>query len=293
MTVSNMPHPGTLSRAIATCAVIRPLTCLLASASAGCGGYLTSGLAAIPSLRGWLSMVCMASLIGVANTVNDIVDLPSDRDAKPQRPIPSGRIGVTTAWGVVAVLTALTMATALALGPAEMLFAGALVLLAFAYSYRLKNTVLLGNFLVASVCSSTLLFGSLAFGAVTSHCFLAAGIVLMFVVGYEVVKTVQDRVPDRAAGLRTLATAHGVEASTAAFGGASAITAAIALGPGPYTSSHPWIYLALVVPALIGPLCWCTYTLRSCQDVSRATARSLLILRLAWFPGVLSLAFLK
>ncbi|MGW5721862.1 UbiA family prenyltransferase [Amycolatopsis sp. NPDC003865] len=293
MTIANVPQSGLFPRVIATCAVIRPLTCLLAASSAGCGGYLVSGLAVLASSRGWLAMVCMASLLGIANTVNDIVDLPADRDGKPQRPIPSGRIGVTTAWGVVAVLTALTTATALALGPAETAFAGALVLLAFAYSYRLKNTVLLGNFVVASVCSSTLLFGSLASATITSPSSVAAGVVLTFVVGYEIVKTLQDRVTDRAAGLRTLATEHGAEASVAAFAGAAAITAAIALGLGLCISSRPWVYLALVVPALIGPLCWCTYTLRSCPDVSRASARSLLVMRLAWFPGLLSLTFLK
>ena len=293
MTVASLPRPGIFSRVIATCAVIRPLTCLLAAASAGCGGYLVSGLSALTSSRGWLSMVCMASLMGIANTVNDIVDLPADRDGKPQRPIPSGRIGVSLAWGVVVVLTALTMTTALALGPAETAFDGTLVLLAFAYSYRLKNTVLLGNFVVASVCGSTLLFGSLAFTIVTSASSAAAGIILTFVVGYEIVKTLQDQVPDRAAGLRTLATVHGVEASVAAFGGASAITAVTALGLGLSTSSRPWVYLALVVPALIGPLCWCAYTLRSSPDVSRASARSLLVMRLAWLPGLLSLTFLK
>lgn len=293
MTIANRTHFGIFSRVTATCAVIRPLTCLLAAASAGCGGYLGSGLASLPSSRGWLAMVCMASLMGTANTVNDIVDLPSDRDGKPHRPIPSGCIGIATAWSVVAVLTVLTMATALALGLAETACAGALVLLAFAYSYRLKNTVLLGNLVVASVCGSMLIFGSLASATVTFSASVAAGIILTFVLGYEIVKTLQDRVPDRAAGLRTLATEHSVEANIAAFAGAVAITAATSLGLGLPTSSRPWIYLAVIVPVLIAPLCWCAYTLRSCPDVSKASARSLLVMRMAWFPGLFSLTFLK
>ncbi|MFK4225964.1 UbiA family prenyltransferase [Streptomyces sp. NPDC019890] len=284
---------GTVSRIVATCAVVRPITCLLAALSAACGGYFTSDPSGLAWDRGVLSMVCMAGLMGVANAVNDIVDFPSDRVSKPQRPIPSGRVAIPTAWSVVTALAILTVTTAAALGLAEMLFAAVLLVLAFAYSYRFKGTVLVGNLIVGVVSCGTLLFGSTASGRMTLSSCLAAGFILLFVVAYEIVKTLQDRDADSAVGLRTLATKYEPGVSVAAYTAVATILCSAALGVGARVSSEPSSYVVFLVPCLIAPVCSCAYILRSWPDRDRSTARSLLILRLAWFPGLVSLTLLK
>lgn len=286
-------HCGTRSQIVAACRIVRPVTCVLAALSAACGGYL-----AVDSLetrwgRGVLSMVCMAGVMGVANAVNDIADLPADRIGKPWRPIASGRVGIRTAWFVVVVLATLTMTTAAALGPVETLFALALLFLAFAYSYRLKGTVLVGNFVVAAVSCATLLFGALASGGMSPRSCVAAGTVLVFVIGYEIVKTLQDCDIDGKAGLRTLATAFEPGVSVAAYTAAAAVLCAAVLGVGVQISSQPSPYLVCVIPFLITPVFACACILWSWPDRARSTARSLFIMRLAWFPGLLSLSLLK
>ncbi|MFD5074262.1 UbiA family prenyltransferase [Streptomyces sp. NPDC058371] len=284
---------GTGSRIVATCTVVRPITCLLAALSAACGGFLASDLSRLASVRGVLSMLCMAGLMGVANAVNDIVDLPADRISKPQRPIASGRVPVYTAWSVVTALAILTLATAAALGLAETLLASALLFLAFAYSYRFKDTVFVGNVTVGIVCCGTLVFGSLTSGRLTPSSGVAAAVILLFVVAYEIVKTLQDREADSAAGLRTLATAYEPGVSVAAFTAVAAVLCVTALGVGSPFSSEPVPCLVLLLLFLIAPVGLCAHILRTWPDRAGSTARSLLILRLAWFPGLLSLTLLK
>ncbi|MER5469895.1 UbiA family prenyltransferase [Streptomyces sp. NPDC002935] len=281
------------SRIVSTCRIVRPVTCVLAALSAACGGHLATDSSDGGLGRVLLSMVCMAGVMGVANAVNDIADLPADRIGKPWRPIASGRVGLRTAWFVVLALAALTMTTAFVLGPMETLFAAALLFLAFAYSYRLKDTVLVGNLVVAAVSCGTLLFGAMVSSGMSPRSCVAAGTVLLFVVGYEIVKTLQDRDADGEAGLRTLATAFEPAVSVAAYTAVAAVLCAAVLGVGPPVSSEPSPYLVCVTPFLIAPVCSCTYILWSWPDRDRSAARSLLILRLAWFPGLLSLALLK
>jgi geranylgeranylglycerol-phosphate geranylgeranyltransferase len=185
------------------------------------------------------------------------------------------------------------VATAVALGFAAMLLAAVLLLLAFAYSYQFKDSVLVGNLVVGVVSCGTLLFGSVASGRVTLSSGVAAGVILLFVIAYEIVKTLQDRDADHAVGLRTLATKHGAGVSVAAYTAVAASLCVAALAVGPLVSSEPLLYLAAVIPCLISPVCSCAYILRAWPNQDRSTARSLLILRLAWFPGLLSLTLLK
>jgi geranylgeranylglycerol-phosphate geranylgeranyltransferase len=269
------------------------MTCLLAATSAACGGYFAADLSRSLGDRGVLAMLCMAGVMGTANAVNDIVDLPADRVSKPRRPLSSGRISVRIAWCLVFALITLTVLTAAISGIVELVFATLLLCLAFTYSYLFKNTVLVGNLVVGVVCCGTLLFGSLTFGKMTPSSFVAAGVILLYVVAYEVVKTLQDREPDAVAGLRTLATTYDPEVSVAAYAAVAAVLVVVALGVGPLVSPHPTLYLALALPCLIAPVCSCAYLLFSWRDWNRSTTRSLLILRLAWFPGLLSLLSLK
>jgi geranylgeranylglycerol-phosphate geranylgeranyltransferase len=291
--VHSASYCSTGPRIVAACRIVRPVTCLLAAMSAACGGYLAANSSGVSWGRGMLSMVCMAGVMGVANAVNDIADLPADRIGKPWRPIAAGRISIRTAWLVVMAFATLTMTTAAALGPVETLFASTLLFLAFAYSYRLKDTVLVGNVVVAVVSCGTLLFGAMVCGGVSPRPCVAAGTVLLFVVGYEIIKTLQDRNADNEAGLRTLATVFEPGVSVTTYSAVATVLCAAALGVGTPLSSEPSAYLVCVSLFLITPVCSCAYILSSWPDRDRSTARSLLILRLAWFPGLLSLALLK
>jgi geranylgeranylglycerol-phosphate geranylgeranyltransferase len=288
-----MSWTGVVSRIAATVAIVRPITCLLSATSAACGGYFASGLSLSMTDRGMLSMVSMAGLMGVANAVNDIVDLPADRVGKPRRPLCSGHVSVRVAWMVVATLTILTALSAAALGIAELICAAFLLSLAFAYSYVLKGTVLIGNLVVGAVCGGTMLFGSLVFGRMTPNASLAATVIVLFVVGYEIVKTLQDRDSDAAAGLRTLATTHGPRTSVTAYAVVAAMLCAVAVGIGPLISSTSVACLVFLLLCLILPVCACAWLLHSWQDWHKSAARSLLILRLAWLPGLMSLTFLR
>jgi geranylgeranylglycerol-phosphate geranylgeranyltransferase len=85
----------------------------------------------------------------------------------------------------------------------------AAILLSGAYSWWLKETLLLGNIAVGVLVASALLFGGLAARNLTPALIAAAAMALVFVIAQEVLFNLEDEAGDRAAGVRTTATRLG------------------------------------------------------------------------------------
>ena len=97
-----------------------------------------------------------------ANAVNDVLDIDTDTVGKPHRPLPTGRLTARSALLVSGTAALAAVAFACSLGSYAILWAIVLLALAFLYSYRAKNTVLLGNAIVALCASSPILFVQLS-----------------------------------------------------------------------------------------------------------------------------------
>jgi 4-hydroxybenzoate polyprenyltransferase len=95
-------------------------------------------------------LLCLAS--GLVYIINDLVDLPRDRQhpVKRNRPIAAGHLSIGTARAAAAVIAALTFAGSLALDLRFALIVGVYVASNLLYSFWLKHVPIIDVFVVAS-----------------------------------------------------------------------------------------------------------------------------------------------
>lgn len=189
-------------------------------------------------------------ITGAGNAINDYFDVEIDRINKPERPIPSGKIGLRTAlYFSLALFTIGTM-----LAASINLICGAIALinslLLIYYASTLKRTALLGNVAVGYLTGSTFLFG----GAVFFENGGINGIVVLFLlatlatIAREIVKDIEDIEGDREDGARTLPILIG--AKKAAYLASLIGFVAVLASPLPYLQSLMSIrYLFIVALA--------------------------------------------
>jgi len=160
--------------------------------------------------------VASATLVAAGGyAVNDYFDIEIDRINKPQRPIPSGRVGAREAYLLSTFLLAAGALVAFSVGLATGLFATLNAFLMYYYSKWIKRTGLLGNIVVSFSTASTILYGALAEleWAGSLHQLWTTvpvfAMVFLMTLSREIVKGVEDFVGDSKAGVRTVAVIKG------------------------------------------------------------------------------------
>jgi len=98
-----------------------------------------------PLLRTLVAFAVFCGLSGSVYLVNDVADLERDRlhPRKKLRPLASGQIGARPALATASLLAALCLAASALLGGPFLVCAAGYLLLNLAYSFRLKNAVIL------------------------------------------------------------------------------------------------------------------------------------------------------
>jgi len=189
------------------------------------------------------SLVVVAFIIG-GNTLNDYLDREVDKQAHPERPIPSGRIGAGTARNIAVAAFALSLCLAVLLWDllsfAIVVVATALML---AYELRTKKLGLSGNLSIALLTGMLFLLG----GAVVDNIAATIAIAVMAMLatlGREIVKDVQDMGSDF--DRRTLPQRIG--ARSAGLAASAAFLVAVVLSFEPYLAGRFGLaYLAAVL----------------------------------------------
>lgn len=132
----------------AYCELVRLPNVFTAMADILAGYWLSSGYLNWSASLGWL-LLASASLYSAGIVFNDLHDIETDRRERPGRPLPSGRIAVSSAWRLAIGLTliGLVAATLAGLRDAALLprtthLAVALVVAILAYDFWLKESVL-------------------------------------------------------------------------------------------------------------------------------------------------------
>jgi geranylgeranylglycerol-phosphate geranylgeranyltransferase len=198
--------------------------------------------------------------------------------------------GPLTVRGALAIaLLALGGAVAAAVPLGRMLLGAvsAIAALSLAYSLRLKDTVLAGNVVVALLASTPVTIGAAATGRVGPSAIVAQVSVFLFMLGFEVIKTGCDVDGDGRAGLRTIATVHGVmpTASVAAAAVVGFFIAALALTA---YAAVPIAYLAIIATTAVVPAVIALLRLLPASTPAQLR-RAFVPMRWAWFGGVASL----
>lgn len=164
----------------------------------------------------WLKVLlaCVSAFFISAggNSINDFFDLEIDRVNKPHRPLPRGEISRSSALGFSIFLFLLGMILSLWVSRLSILVALSASGLLLVYSWFLKRRFLWGNLAVSSVCALAFLYGGLA----TSDFRLSlvpAAFALLFHLGREVLKDVEDLKGDSSAGASTVPIQLGVNFS--------------------------------------------------------------------------------
>ncbi len=110
--------------------------------------------------------VALASCLLYASGMvwNDLADIERDRELHPRRPLPSGRIGLVTAYVVGAILAVASLLVASLVGNYGFYAAGVVLCLALLYDFAGKHVPYLGSLNMALVRSTHALFALLALG---------------------------------------------------------------------------------------------------------------------------------
>jgi geranylgeranylglycerol-phosphate geranylgeranyltransferase len=193
--------------------ILRPFNCLMAGAAAVIGLLIAGGFDAMASVLIFMSVFLIT---GAGNAVNDYYDREIDAVNRPDRPIPSKRIGQAAALNYSLLLFAAGCILAGLVNQICLAVAALNSVLLFFYARNLKATPLVGNLCVAYLTGSTFLFGGAAQGISGMEANLVpAGLSFLATMSREIAKDIEDMEGDRKGGAKTLPILAGEKISAA------------------------------------------------------------------------------
>ncbi len=149
---------------------------------------------------------------GAGMVINDLFDYKIDLINKPNRPIPSGLISKKAALFYYIFLNLAAILLALQTNSIAFLIVIFSIFVTFIYSYKLKSTVLLGNFVVSFMMGLAFIYGGVIGGNLEPMLFPFVMATLMNF-AREILKGVEDLEGDRANNIVTLPIAYGIDKS--------------------------------------------------------------------------------
>lgn len=224
------------------------MNCVLAGVAVVIGGIIGGGEISPASWELLLPAFLVAALVaGGGNAINDYFDREIDKINRPNRPIPSGKIGPTTAlWIAAGLFTAGLLISLVLKNPYCSGIAGLNSIVLIAYAGKLKRVGLPGNLAIGYLVGSTFLFGGVALRTggplVSTQLWILVLMAALSTVARELIKDIEDIPGDRKLGLRTFPLTHG--AKKTALMAAAFIGLTIFLSPLPYLEEiFGWFYL--------------------------------------------------
>ncbi len=191
--------------------IIRPVNCLITFSAIIVGGLICAGDNHFSSdlfLAGFIGFI----ITGAGNSINDIMDIDTDRINRPNRPLPSLRLSIVQVWIFFVILVIVSLVLSLLINYLAfliVLLSNALLIL---YSFSVKRVPLFGNVVISFLTAYALLFGGMIVGNVRDA-FIPAGFAFLINLIREVVKDIEDIDGDKLAGVRTLPISYGIKVS--------------------------------------------------------------------------------
>lgn len=134
-----------------------------------------------------LAAVAFSLMSSAIYIINDIVDCEKDRrhPTKCHRPLPSNEVSKTSASLLAALLAVLGMGCAFYVGGLVPILIGCYAVLNVAYSFYLKQVILLDVFCIAAGFMLRLLVGTIGVGIPPSNWLLLCGLMLTLFLGFS------------------------------------------------------------------------------------------------------------
>ena len=188
---------------------LRPAT--LAAPAAGIVGGAVAASGGWPESPARVGLALLSALLltGASNGINQIADLDTDRINRPDRPLPSGALGMRSAAALAALLTAAALFTAALVNKAFLICVALTIPLTAAYSLpplRWKAVPILANAAIATPRGLLLVIAGWAAGggATRPEAWVLGSVAWLYVFGAASTKDFGDIEGDRATGCRTL-----------------------------------------------------------------------------------------
>ena len=193
-----------------------------------------------------IKAILSATLINAAgNAFNDWRDKSIDLINRPDRPLPAGQLESSTAVLFSSITATMGLVLSSSVTLVHLVITVFVVVLLLIYSLWLKNSVLYGNLLVGLVSSSTFPFGAFVLGGM-KRAWIPASFSLLFHIGREIIKDIEDIDGDQKQGLKTLPIVYGVFTAKKITLAIFSFLAAFTLWPF-FAGIYGSLYLALVI----------------------------------------------
>jgi 4-hydroxybenzoate polyprenyltransferase len=196
---------------VALLALVRPANALIAGLAVVFGLHLGGGEA------GWLVFLCGALsailITAFANIDNDISDKSIDCINRPDRPLPSGRVTLHTAFIFSLVVLLIGLLAARVCGKTALVVAGSIAVWLVIYNRWAKRRLLIGNVMVAIAGGMPLVYAGIISDPAPERwkfLWLAFALAAAFHLARELLKDIQDVEGDRIAGAKTVPIALGI-----------------------------------------------------------------------------------
>ena len=191
--------------------ITRPANAIISGGTAVLAYFIATG-SLIPETLLLFSAVLLITAAG--NTINDVYDAAIDAINRPDRPIPSGELSITTAYRYAFILFFTGIGISIFTNPICLLIVIINSILLILYAKTLKGVPVAGNIAVAYLSGSIFLFGGALAGIDGLIIILPlAGITLFGTLAREILKDAEDIDGDTAGGAKTLPMIIGVQSS--------------------------------------------------------------------------------
>lgn len=181
----------------------RPGNILIAVVSLAVGYFLSNGK--FSSAVFCADALAFAASIAFGNLLNDILDIESDRENCPGRPLPSGKVSLATAKASCAICAVLCLFSA-SLGAfqfSRISFFVAILIALFLYDRFLKRVPLVKNLTVAFLCTTPIVRAAFLPEADFRPLAAASLFAFVFTLAREILKDLEDESGDLKAGVFT------------------------------------------------------------------------------------------
>ena len=261
----------------------RPLNSLIAFISIFMGGAITGTVQPLSKLL--LACISGTLITGGANAINDVFDLDIDKVNKPGRPLPSGMVEPGSAFRYALFLFLAGVFVSLFIHWAGFVIASLSALSLYAYSWKLKRTVLWGNLTVAFITGLAFVYGGLAVGR-SREAFIVGVFSFFYHLAREIIKDTEDIEGDKKDNVVTLPIQHGVK--TALTVATVVILSLCCLTPLPYIFKLFSIkYLIVVVLGVDLFLLWIVFSMWRNPE-TKNLGRLAFMMKLNMFVGLIA-----
>ena len=190
-----------MNKVLAIIKISRPENVIITFFAVIVGAVISVGINTL-QLNIFFGAISLAFACAAGNVINDIYDIEVDKINKPDRVLSSGGLSIPNAKIIYFITLLMSIAFSIINGIISLVFVLVVNILLFLYSADLKKRILIGNFVVAVLTASALIYGGQIAGNITGSIIPAVFAFLINLIR-EIIKDMEDVKGDSEKGVLT------------------------------------------------------------------------------------------